>query len=448
MAASQREAARGQRPDHVDHGQATVAHRVVHDAELAEAEGLRVVRAVGIDNGKQLPFGGLGQLQLLEHGRHGGDGAVAHGHQLVLGHVAQAALDQIVALQGKIVLGVLGIEQRRVERVVVARDRTHAGADQIAAGHQIGHDLGAAPDLGMRQDGVVAGSTLEVEQGRQHVLGQDLPHPAGHGAGDGRTVDAAVLGALNTHRPLQAQAARLEIEERLALVDAHQQLAAGAGGAARLEAAAGIGRDQEGLRPWRVVAVDEGALGAVDRDRLGVGGEAVQGQAQLLGLLDRALHQRVAAGDRRPHLAADRVQPGIARDPHGGLDLGEAQPHRGRGVGRHLQRVVLGVGDVGLVGGLAPRAQLRLREGQLDRVQPAHHVGELGRGHAGGVADALLARHVDVDQPAREQVAVQRHGLGGDAEVEMVARDERVDQVELDLGSPVQHGDPAVDKHQ
>ena len=173
---------------------------------------------------------------------------------------------------------------------------------------RIGHDLGAAPDLGMRQDGVVAGRAFEVEQGRQHVLGQDLPHAAGHGAGDGRAVDAAVLGALHAHRPLQAEAARLEIEERLALVDAHQQLAAGARGAARLEAAAGIGRDQEGLRPGRVVAVDEGALGAVDRHGLGVGGEPGQRQAQLLGLLDRALHQRVAAGDRRADLAADRVR--------------------------------------------------------------------------------------------------------------------------------------------
>ena len=36
-----REAARGQRPDHVDHGQAAVAHRVVHGADLAQAEGLR-----------------------------------------------------------------------------------------------------------------------------------------------------------------------------------------------------------------------------------------------------------------------------------------------------------------------------------------------------------------------------------------------------------------------
>ena len=95
-----------------------------------------VVRAVGVDDREQLPLAGLGQLQLLEHGRHGGDGALAHGHQLILGHMAQAALDQIVALQGEIVLGVLGVEQGGVERVVVARDRPHAGADQIGAGHQ------------------------------------------------------------------------------------------------------------------------------------------------------------------------------------------------------------------------------------------------------------------------------------------------------------------------
>ena len=88
------------------------------------------------------------------------------------------------------------------------------------------------------EDGVVAGCAFEVEQGRQQVLGHDLPHPAGHGAGERRAVDAAVLRALDAHRALQAEAARLEIEERLALVDAHQQLAAGAGGAAHLHPAA------------------------------------------------------------------------------------------------------------------------------------------------------------------------------------------------------------------
>ena len=118
-------------------------------------------------------------------------------------------------------------------------------------------------------------------------------------------------------------------------------------------------------------------------------------------------------------------------DPHGGLDLREAQPDGGRRIGRHLQRIVLGIGNVGLVCGLAPRAQLRLREGQLDRVQPAHHVGELGRGHAGGVTDALRAGHIDVDQPVCELAAIQCHGVGRYAEVKVVACDERVDQVEI-----------------
>ena len=81
-------------------------------------------------------------------------------------------------------------------------------------------------------------------------------------------------------------------------MEAHQQLGAGAGGAAHLDAARGIGGGEEGLGPGRVVAVDEGALGAVDRDRLGIGGEAGHADLQLLRLLAGALEQRPRAADR------------------------------------------------------------------------------------------------------------------------------------------------------
>ena len=47
------------------------------------------------------------------------------------------------------------------------------------------------------------------------------------------------------------------------------------------------------------------------------------------------------------------------------LDLVEAEGHRGRRVGRELQRIVLGVGDVRLVAGRLARPHLRIGEGDL-----------------------------------------------------------------------------------
>jgi Dehydratase large subunit len=48
-----------------------------------------------------------------------------------------------VALENEVVLELLAVEQRGIERVVVLQDRAEARADQVGARDEIGHDLGA-----------------------------------------------------------------------------------------------------------------------------------------------------------------------------------------------------------------------------------------------------------------------------------------------------------------
>ena len=273
--------------------------------------------------------------------------------------------------------------------------------------------------------------------------GHQLAHAARDRAGDGRPVDAAILRALHAHGALQAEAARFEIEQRLLLVEAHQQLGACARGAAHLDAARGIGRGEKGLRPRRVVAVDEALLGAVDRDRLGIGGEAGHADPELLRLFARALKQRPPASDRGADRAGDGVRPGIARDPHRRLDLVEAERDRGRGVRRHLQRIVLGVGHVRLVAGRLARAHLAVGEGDLERRQLRHHLGELGRRHAVRKPHQLAPRHVHIDQHARDLVRGHRHRFRRDLGIDVIAGDEGVDHVEIGGGRAVHRLDPA-----
>jgi xanthine dehydrogenase accessory factor len=63
------------------------------------------------------------------------------------GHVLEAALDLKLALQGQKILHLFSVEERGVERVVVFRDGAEAGADEVGARHEVGHDLGANTNL-------------------------------------------------------------------------------------------------------------------------------------------------------------------------------------------------------------------------------------------------------------------------------------------------------------
>ncbi len=51
---------------------------------------------------------------------------------------------------------------------------------------------------------------------------------------------------------------------------------------------------------------------------------------------------------------------------HSRLDLVESECDRGRGIGSHLQRVVLGIGHVRLITGRLAGAHLAVGEGDLE----------------------------------------------------------------------------------
>lgn len=214
-------------------------------------------------------------------------------------------------------------------------------------------------------------------------------------------------------------------------MEAHQEFRARAGGCTRLDAARGVRGGEEGLRPGRIVAVDETVLRAVDRKGLRVGGKAREADPEFLGLLDGALKERLAGADGQSDHAGKRARPGVARHPDCGLDFVEAELHGGGRISGQLQRVILGVGDMGLVAGLAAGPQLRLGKSQFQEIEMAENLCKLRRRHALGEAHETSPRHVDVDQVPREAQAVHRHRFLGDTKVEVIVGDEFVDQIEV-----------------
>src|SRR3954452_7954776 len=88
----------------------------------------------------------------------------------------------------------------------------------------------------MARDRVVAGRDLETEPRTEHVFGQDLPCAAGYREHECDARDRAVLHALRARGPDECEAARLEVEHRLALRLAHQRLGAATRGEPHLDA--------------------------------------------------------------------------------------------------------------------------------------------------------------------------------------------------------------------
>ena len=224
----------------------------------------------------------------------------------------------------------------------------------------------------------------------------------------------------------------------------HQRLGAGAGREAHLDAAAGVRGSEERLRPGRVVAVVERLVRAVDRERLGVRHEALDGEPEVEALLHRALRHHAGAPGLRTDQQRHGIQRRVARHPDGRLAFGEAAQRSLGGVGGEQRRVLLEVRDVRLVGGCPPGAQALEREHHLDRVEQAGDTRELRRRQPAGEPHELGAWDVDVDQQARQSRVLECHRLGGDGEVDPVRGDEAVERVEALARLPVELADDAV----
>ena len=370
----------------------------------------------------------------------------AHAQQLVLGDRLDPGVHLPVALGGQPLLEVVRVVVAAAEGVVLARHHRVAGGDEVGAGQELAHQLRRLADLRVRRDRVVARRDLEVEPGREHVLGEDLADAAGHREHERHARDRPVLDALRAGGADRGEAAGLEVEHRVALRVAHQRLGAAAGGEAHLHAPRRVRGGEKRLRPGRVVTVHEHGLGAVHRQRLRIGDEPLDRELEVAALLDRALRHHARPAGLRADQDRDRVQRRVAGDADRGLHLGEAARRRLGGVGGEQRRVLLQVRDVRLVGRGPPRAQLLEREHQLDGVEPGDHAREPRGRQPAREPDEVRTRDVHVDEPARDLVVRELGGLRRDLEVEAVERDEAVDHVEV-LGPPSVHRDdaPAVD---
>ena len=386
----------------------------------------------------------LRERERVEDGLDRPRAALAHAADLVFRDRLEAGVDLPVALDRQPLVQVVGVVVAAAEHVVVARHHRVARGDEVGPGQELSHQLGGLAELGVRGDGVVAGGDLEVEPGGEDVLGEDLARSRRDGERERDARDGAVLHPLRAGGADGGEAARLEVEHGAALRVAHERLRAAAGGEAHLDAARGVGGGEQRLRPGRVVAVHEDRLGAVDGERLRVRHEPLDGELEVPPLLHGALGHDAGSAGLRADEDRERVQRRVARHTDRRLDLGEAAQGRLGGVGGEQGRVLLQVRHVGLVGGAAARAQLLQREHQLDRVEQRDDAREARRCEPAGEPDQLLARHVDVHEPPRELAVVERHRLLRHVEVEAIADDEVVDDVEV-RGGPAVHGDdPAL----
>ena len=151
-----------------------------------------------------------------------------------------------------------------------------------------------------------------------------------------------------------------------------------------------------------------------------------------------------AAATWLPIMSASAFDGRVAQDRDGGLELPEAERHRGGGVGGDQERVVDAVRHVRLDRRRPPHAHLLHRLQDLDRREERERRGDLRRGHARGQARDLAAGDRRVDDHARELERFERHRLLGDGQVDAVARDELVEEVELGLRLAVELDDPPI----
>ena len=76
-------------------------------------------------------------------------------------------------------------------------------------------------------------------------------------------------------------------------------------------------------------------------------------------------------------------------------------------------------------------AHLGIGECDLQRIQPTHHIGQLGRRTAAREPHQLRPWHVHIHQHPRQLRRVHRHRLGRNVRVQMMRGDKRVNHIEV-----------------
>ena len=185
-----------ERECHVGGRDALGQHAVGGEHVLGTVAVGQVVARVARRGGGDLLVAHGREAELVEDGLDGAAGALAHGQHGVLRGGLDAGVDLPVALQRHPLVEVVGVVVAAAERVVVPRHDAVAGGHEIGSRQELPHQLGRAARGGVRCDGVVAGRDLEVQPGRDQVLGQDCARAAGQAHRQGDAGDGAVLHAL------------------------------------------------------------------------------------------------------------------------------------------------------------------------------------------------------------------------------------------------------------
>jgi len=153
----------------------------------------------------------------------------------------QAGVHAHVPLQDEVVIKIVRVEAAAPKEVVVARHSRVSRVHEVRARDELAHQFRGLAYVRMRGQRVVAGCHLQVEHGRQQVLGQNDPHPARERLGQRHATDGAVLHALAARTARHQEATRLKVQHGTALRVPHQAFGAGAGGEAHLDPARGVG---------------------------------------------------------------------------------------------------------------------------------------------------------------------------------------------------------------
>ena len=200
-----------------------------------------------VGGGLHLLVGDWRQPQLAENRLDRPRRFLANGNGFRLGHRTQAAVNHQVTLQDVVIIKIFRIEVRAGEHVVVVRHRAVAGENKVGARQHLHQGARGAANIRVGESLVVGGRHFEVEHRGDQVFRQHRPNARRHSAGHADTAHRAVLQPLNPGAFGNEDAARFEVEHRLALRIAHQRFGSGAGGVAHFQPAGGVGRGEERL---------------------------------------------------------------------------------------------------------------------------------------------------------------------------------------------------------
>ncbi|CRI80500.1 Uncharacterised protein [Salmonella enterica subsp. enterica serovar Typhi] len=171
---------------------------------------------------------------------------------------------------------------------------------------------------------------------------------------------------------------------------------------------------------------------------------AQHAELQLGGFFQGALSQYARTTNLRADQQRDGVERRVACYRNRGFLFVKPAPCAFGGIGGNLHRVILDVGDVRLLRRRAACAHFLHRHHHLNHVHMRNHFNNFRRGHGGGQRNDFAALDVRIAEHVSQLDRIHRHHFFGAVQVDAVAGDKVVDQVEFANRFSVQLGHRAV----